>query len=295
MNCLKHLQNVKVTNVEGLEKLPVSELKAIGFLPEVRARLQRALKGQEAEIGPDGQQEQVVTIDEEEEALEDPGKNKKNAKKKKVVKPAVAKQAPVAAGVVPGQDGVTLDPGFAELLARLGLLEYGAVFERNNMPTIISCRLLTREALIGNLGIPADKAGILLSHIMQRVPVTHDRRMPELANDLAAAVASMHVTENVREQTKTALQTNHLLSVADAKAKRYAPLLLYIYVCTYLHAYIHTYIPCKAMLHDEIRYNNIEQADEVRAANKPPHHHRASGPPFAPPPPSKGGLDAIQR
>ena len=215
---------MKVTTVDALRKMPTNDLKAVGFKPEVRNKLQRALKGQEAEIGPDGPQEQFVTVEEEEEAAfdETAGGKKKGSKKKKVSKPLAPKQGS-AAVVVPGQEGVTLDPEFAELLSTLGLSSHAEVFERNNMTSFLSCRYVTREALVGNFGIPADKAGILLSQIIQRAPTVNDRRLPDLAIDLAAAVASMHVTEPVREQVKTALQSNNVLSVAAAMAKRCSP------------------------------------------------------------------------
>jgi hypothetical protein len=122
--------------------------------------------------------------------------------------------------VVPGQEGVILDADFAELLSTLGLSNLAETFERNNMTSFISCRYVTREALINTFGVPADKAGVLLSHLIQRAPTTSDRRLPELANDLAAAVASMHVTESVREQVKTALQSSNILSLDQIYAKR---------------------------------------------------------------------------
>ena len=222
-NCLKYLKDVKVTTVDALRKMPTNDLKAVGFKPEVRNKLQRALKGQEPEISPEATQEQFVTIDEEDEAAfdESSGGKKKGAKKKKATKPLVAKQGSSTV-VVPGQEGVTLDPEFAELLSSLGLSNHAEIFERNNMPSFLSCRYVTREALVGNFGIPQEKAGVLLSQIIQRAPTLNDRRLPDLAIDLAAAVASMHVTESVREQVKTALQTNNVLSVAHAMAKRYA-------------------------------------------------------------------------
>lgn len=239
VNCLKYLKDVKVTTVEALRKIPTNDLKAVGFKPEVRNKLQRALKGEEPELGPDAAQEQFVTVDEEEEAAfdESAGGKKKGSKKKKVTKPAPAKQG-TAAVVVPGQEGVTLDPEFSELLANLGLSSQASVFERNNMTSFLSCRYVTREALVGNFGIPPDKAGILLSQIIQRAPTVNDRRLPDLAIDLAAAVASMHVTETVREQVKTALQSNNVLSVAHAMAKRcqlHANISTHIYThaCTY--------------------------------------------------------------
>jgi hypothetical protein len=220
-NCLKHLNNVKVSTVEALRKLPANDLKAVGFKPEVRNKLLRALKGQETEIADQEQQELYVTVEEEEDAaLDESVGKKKSIKKKKSSKPPASKQSTTAS--IPGQEGVTLDTEFSELLSSLGLSSHAEVFERNNMTSFLSCRYLTREALIGNFGIPSDKAAVLRSHIMQRTPTTHDRRHPDLAYDLAAAVASMHVTELVREQVKTALQTNGILSVEQAKAKRWA-------------------------------------------------------------------------
>jgi hypothetical protein len=220
-NCLKYLKDVKVTTVDALRKLPANDLKAVGFKPEIRNKLQRALKGQEPEAGADSTQEQFVTVEEEEEAAFDESSGKKKVgKKKKSAKPVAAK--PGVAAVVPGQEGVSLDAEFAELLSTLGLSSHAEVFERNNMTSFLSCRYVTREALVGNFGIPAEKAGILLSQIIQRAPTTHDRRLPDLAIDLAAAVASMHVTESVREQVKTALQSNNVLSVANAMSKRYS-------------------------------------------------------------------------
>ncbi len=216
---------MKVTTVDALRKLPANDLKAVGFKPEVRNKLQRALKGQEPEAGADAAQEQFVTVEEEEEAAFDESSGKKKSgKKKKSAKPVSAKPGAAAAVVVPGQEGVSLDAEFAELLSTLGLSSHAEVFERNNMTSFLSCRYVTREALVGNFGIPAEKAGILLSQIIQRAPTTHDRRLPELAIDLAAAVASMHVTESVREQVKTALQSNNVLSVASAMSKRYSRL-----------------------------------------------------------------------
>ncbi len=216
-NCLKYL---KVTTVDALRKMPTNDLKAVGFKPEVRNKLQRALKGQEPEIGPDAPQELFVTVEEEEEAaFDESSRGKKNGtKKKKATKPVSAKQGP--GSVVPGQEGVTLDPEFAELLSTLGLSSHAEIFERNNMTSFLSCRYVTREALVGNFGIPQEKAGVLLSHIIQRAPTVNDRRLPDLAIDLAAAVASMHVTETVREQVKTALQSNNVLSVSAAMVKR---------------------------------------------------------------------------
>jgi hypothetical protein len=62
-------------------------------------------------------------------------------------------------------------------------------------------RYVTREALVGNFGIPSEKAGLLLSNIFQSAPgVARERKLPDLAFDLASCVASMKVTDVVRQQ-----------------------------------------------------------------------------------------------
>jgi len=213
-----------VSTVADLKKLSTNDLKAIGFKPEVRAKLQRAIAGQEPEAAPEDKEEEFVTLEEEEDAqisTESAGKGgKKKKKSKATAKPATSSNSNAP---VPGEDGVAMDPEFVQLLTTLGLEGCVAVFQRNNITSLASCRYITREALTGNLGVPDDKAGLLLSHIVTSAPgVAQERRLPELGSDLAALVAAMKLQEPAREQVKTSLQTNNVLTINDAKSKRFA-------------------------------------------------------------------------
>ena len=82
---------------------------------------------------------------------------------------------------------------------------------------------------MGNFGIPPEKAGLLLSNIFQSAPgVARERRLPELAFDLASCVASMKVTDAVRQQV---LDINCL----------FPPLLLYTSTHERTHTHTHTH------------------------------------------------------
>eukprot|EP00287_Rhodomonas_sp_CCMP768_P008394 CAMPEP_0196726924 /NCGR_PEP_ID=MMETSP1091-20130531/8040_1 /TAXON_ID=302021 /ORGANISM="Rhodomonas sp., Strain CCMP768" /LENGTH=78 /DNA_ID=CAMNT_0042069429 /DNA_START=44 /DNA_END=277 /DNA_ORIENTATION=- len=60
--CLQHLLEHNITTLEDLKKIPSNDLKAIGFLPEVRTKLQRALAGQEPKAGDNEEEAKVVTV-----------------------------------------------------------------------------------------------------------------------------------------------------------------------------------------------------------------------------------------
>lgn len=69
---------------------------------------------------------------------------------------------------------------------------------------------------MGNFGIPSEKAGLLLSNIFQSAPgVAQERRLPDLAFDLASCVASMKVTDAVRQQVVHLTHPTHTLAVAS--------------------------------------------------------------------------------
>uniref|UniRef100_A0A6U2FBR1 Ephrin receptor 1 SAM domain-containing protein n=1 Tax=Hemiselmis andersenii TaxID=464988 RepID=A0A6U2FBR1_HEMAN len=225
-NCMPHLEEHGVKTFDALKKLPPNDLKAIGFTPMVRAKLQKALVGQQEEAKEGEEEEKFVTVEEEEEAQNTSSGGKggsSKSKKKKNKAKGGDKGAEAERSSVPGENGVSLDPSFSQILTDIGLSNFIKVFEQNNITSLTSCRYVTREALIGNFGVPPEKAGLLLAHIMQSAPeVAHVRRLPELAMDLAGCVANMKVSEAVRQQVKTSLQTNNVLSVDDARSKRFA-------------------------------------------------------------------------
>ena len=93
---------------------------------------------------------------------------------------------------------------------------------------------------MGNFGIPPEKAGLLLSNIFQSAPgVARERRLPELAFDLASCVASMKVTDAVRQQV---LDINCL----------FPPLLLY--TSTHAHTHAHTHARTHTHTHTHTRF-----------------------------------------
>eukprot|EP00960_Hanusia_phi_P061814 764949-Hanusia_phi.AAC.6 len=220
--CKDYLVQNKVTSLISLKKLPVNDLKAIGFRTEVRTRIQKALNGTE----PDAEyfeEEKYVTVDEEEEAAIKEQSKTTSAKKKKKSKASSKHSGASSSNPVPGEDGSTLEPQLEQLLSTLGLSDCAPVFERNNITSLASCRYVTKEALVGNFGVPSEKAGLLLSYIISASPgVAQERRLPELAPDLAMIVSSLNLPEVEKRMVKTALQTNEVLSVRDAKAKRFA-------------------------------------------------------------------------
>uniref|UniRef100_A0A7S4KG17 Ephrin receptor 1 SAM domain-containing protein n=2 Tax=Guillardia theta TaxID=55529 RepID=A0A7S4KG17_GUITH len=220
--CREYLVQNNVTSLDSLKKLPVNDLKAIGFRTEVRSRIQKSLNSSE----PDTEyfeEEKYVTVDEEEEAAIQEQSKPTSAKKKKKSKGAYKHGGSSSSNPVPGEDGSTLEPQLEQLLSTLGLSECAPVFQRNNITSLASCRFVTKEALVGNFGVPSEKAGLLLSYIISASPgVAQERRLPELAPDLDMIVSSLNLPEIDRRMVKTALQTNEVLSVRDAKAKRFA-------------------------------------------------------------------------
>lgn len=62
---------------------------------------------------------------------------------------------------------------------------------------------------MGNFGIPPEKAGRLLASIMQSAPgVAHERRLPDLALDLAGCIANMKVSDAIRQQVAFAARSH---------------------------------------------------------------------------------------
>jgi hypothetical protein len=194
---------------------------------QVRAKLQRAMKGESTPEDQSGEQEKFVTVDEEEEnALESQANKGAGKKKKRSGKSSSKPTGSFGFGgsmPVPGEDGHSMDPALANLLTALGLASHIPIFQNNNITSVSDCVRLTREALVGNFAVPDDKAGLLLSHIKNAVPgASAGRPLPELARDLAAVISVMKIPEQLRDQVRTSLQTNNVLSVQDAKDRRFA-------------------------------------------------------------------------
>ncbi|KAJ1490552.1 hypothetical protein T484DRAFT_1776936, partial [Baffinella frigidus] len=220
-NCLKHLETNNIKDVASFLKATASDLKAIGFLTEVRTKLQRAMKKESTPEDEAGAEEKFVTIEEEESALE--SNSKAGGKKKKRGGKSASKPLGLNGAPVPGESGVAMDPALANLLTTLGLGNYVPIFQNNNIISLSDCVRLTREALVGNFAVPDDKAGLLLAHIKNAMPgAAAGRPLPELGRDLSAVISVMRIAEQLRDQVRTSLQTNNVLSVQDAKDKRFA-------------------------------------------------------------------------
>lgn len=67
-NARKHLETVDCCSLAALKALKANDFKAMGFRSEVRSRLQKHIADEGASTDAYSQEEQFVTVDEEEEA-----------------------------------------------------------------------------------------------------------------------------------------------------------------------------------------------------------------------------------
>jgi hypothetical protein len=221
------LEGVECCTVAALKALPAADLKAIGFRPEVRSRLQKHIADDSA-VADYKEEEVYVTVDEEEEAIEIKNSSSAGKKKKSGKKAGNKAQAPAGAHTpVPGEGGEAMEPELAIFLEHIGEKNRIAKFQEKHLTSFDSLKLMSKKSLIDVLGIPDAKAGLLVSRTLQgttgEAPVASQaRRLPELHHDLRIVVDRMNIPEKERQRVRTCLQGNDVLSVADAQAKRFA-------------------------------------------------------------------------
>ena len=162
-NAKKHLEGVECCTLAALKGLKANDLKAMGFKPEVRSRLQKHI-ADDTVVGDYKEEEAYVTVDEEEEAISSKvsalGKKKKSGKKGGSKKEDGAAHTPV-----PGEGGEAMDAGFEAFLSSIGLAEAIPKFQESHITSLESCRLMTKASLINCLAIPDAKAGRILSQM----------------------------------------------------------------------------------------------------------------------------------
>ena len=195
-NAKKHLEGVECCSLAALKGLKANDLKAMGFKPEVRSRLQKHIADDSA-VADYKEEEAFVTVDEEEEAIE--SKTSTAGKKKKSGKKGGAKKEPSAAAhtPVPGEGGEAMDPGFQAFLTSIGLAEAIPKFQESHITSLESCRLMTKASLMSSLAIPDAKAGRILSQMcitslaQGEVPIAAQRGMCLLLLSVACLPACL--------------------------------------------------------------------------------------------------------